>query len=311
MLEIGTHNVNGIRAAQRRGFTNWLNESKPDVLALQEVRCPAKLLPLDAFSDYNVFYSPGRLAGRNGVALLTKHPVGAVRSWGSETLSITPDGVRPLDPDSTVELNFSLAEELEPFAEEGRYLEIDLAEAPITIASLYLPKGGLPEELNTKPGRSGQIDPDNPARYARKMAFLTGFATHLTRARENASAQGREFLVMGDFNIAHTQNDIKNWRGNLKSEGFLPEEREWFTSILGEETLTDVVRSLHPDVDGPYSWWSWMGQSFTKDVGWRIDYHLASPKLAQTAVAARVHKEPDAASRMSDHAPVFVTYAMS
>ena len=311
MFEIGTHNVNGIRAAQRRGFTSWLAECQPDVLALQEVRCPVKQLPLDAFADYLVCYAPGQLAGRNGVALLTKYPVAAVRSWGSETFTITPeDGLRQLDPEQTVERSYTLAEQLNPFVEEGRYIEIDLADAPITIASLYLPKGGLPEELNVKPGRDGLIDPNNPARYARKMSFLEGFSAHLTSARENAATRGREFLIMGDFNVAHTKNDIRNWRGNQKSEGFLPEERAWFSSILGEETLTDVVRSLHPDIDGPYSWWSWMGQSFSKDVGWRIDYHLASPKLAQAAVAARVHKEADAASRMSDHSPVLVTYEL-
>ena len=98
------------------------------------------------------------------------------------------------------------------------------------------------------------------------------------------------------------------WRRSNQAEGFLPEEREWFDSILSPRTLVDVVRRQHPGVDGPYSWWSWLGQSFVNDIGWRIDYHLATPDLARAAVTAGTDRDPAADRRMSDHAPVVVDY---
>ena len=113
---------------------------------------------------------------------------------------------------------------------------------------------------------------------------------------------------MGDFNIAHTRLDLRNWRTSRNAVGFLPEERDWFASILGPRTLVDVVRGLYPDTDGPYSWWSWMGNAFNNDVGWRIDYHLATPALARAAIAAGTDRADSYEARMSDHAPVVVDY---
>ena len=113
---------------------------------------------------------------------------------------------------------------------------------------------------------------------------------------------------MGDFNIAHTRLDLRNWRTSKTPVGFLPEERDWFESILGPRTLVDVVRGLHPDTDGPYSWWSWMGNAFNNDVGWRIDYHLATPALAKAAIAGGTDRADSYEARMSDHAPVVVDY---
>src|SRR5690606_17465096 len=192
-----------------------------------------------------------------------------------------------------------------PFVAEGRYLEVDLADAPLTIACLYLPKGGLPAHLQ-RPGRMREA-PDGGARYARKMGFMAAFSRYLTRTRRAAAANGREFLLMGDLNIAHTPQDLANWRRNQSNDGFLPEEREWLGDQLSPRTLVDVVRRLHPDQDGPYSWWSWLGQSFAKDAGWRIDYHLATPRLARRAVRAEVDRE-HRGERLSDHSPVVVDY---
>jgi exodeoxyribonuclease-3 len=137
---------------------------------------------------------------------------------------------------------------------------------------------------------------------------MRGLARALTASKREAAAEGREFLVMGDFNIAHTKQDLRNWRSNQKSEGFLPEEREWFGTLLGPRRLIDVVRRLHPDVEGPYSWWSWRGQAFVNDSGWRIDYHLASPGLAKAATNAFVGREATYEARVSDHSPVVVDY---
>ncbi len=118
----------------------------------------------------------------------------------------------------------------------------------ITVGSLYLPKGATPDG-----------DAAARSKYERKMRFLARLARVLTASRRRAQREGRESLVLGDFNIAHAEADLKNWKANRKSEGFLPEERAWFSSVLGPRTLHDVVRELHPDRPGPYSWWSWRG----------------------------------------------------
>ncbi|MGV8846755.1 exodeoxyribonuclease III [Tessaracoccus sp.] len=294
-LVLGSHNVNGIRAAMRRGFRPFWDAENADVIALQEVRCRLADLPGDAFTGYHTALDTGTLPGRNGVAILTRRAPSAVRTLSGTALTAGPDGVF-----GEVEAIHLPNRDLAHFSHEGRYLEVDLSDAPVRVASLYLPKGAAwPHEE------------DGKEKYDRKMRFLKGLARLLTSSRREAAAVGREFVVVGDFNIAHTQKDLKNWRTNQRSEGFLPEEREWFSSVVGPRRLIDVVRHLHPDVEGPYSWWSWRGQAFTNDAGWRIDYHLASPALANAAVRARVAREQDYDSRMSDHSPVMVDYDLS
>lgn len=302
-MRVASFNVNGIRATRKRGFERWLADRDCDVVALQEVRCPAAMLPEGVFGDYHLAYDQGSVAGRNGVAILTRRAPAAVRGWGAGVLVRAP-GETHLDPRDN-DVAWPLARDLRHYASEGRYVEVDLAEAPVRVASLYLPKGGLPAELQ-KPG--GREEPDGGAKYARKMRFLAGLSRHIRTARRSAAAAGRDYLLLGDLNVAHTRQDVRNWRSNLKSEGFLPEEREWFSSILSPRSFVDVVRQLHPDADGPYSWWSWRGQAFTKDTGWRIDYHLATPTLARAAVHASVDREETYEARLSDHAPVVVDY---
>lgn len=299
MLRVATFNINGIRATRRRGFDAWLAGRGLDVLALQELRCPVSQLPPDAFPGWQVQYESGVHDGRNGVALLTRHRPAAVRSWGSPDADRIGDLERwTVDPTTRT---------LAPFADEGRYIEVDLAEKPLTIASLYLPKGALPAHLQN-PSRMREA-PDGGVKYRRKMRFLKGFARHLTATRRRAHAAGREFVVLGDFNIAHGELDVANWRRSQQTEGFLPEEREWFSSILGQRRLVDVVRLLHGEQPGPYSWWSWLGRAFENDTGWRIDHHLATPALARQARVCVVDREPRREARLSDHAPVVVDYA--
>ncbi|WP_130866118.1 exodeoxyribonuclease III [Acidipropionibacterium timonense] len=293
-MRIATFNVNGIRAAQRRGFEDWLHHRDCDVVALQEVRCRPDDLPEGVFGGYHVVWQPGTRAGRNGVALLTRHAPEAVRAWGVDLVTMTPSGARTIT-DGTIA---GLARRLHPFAQEGRYVEVDLADAPLTVASLYLPKGATPDPA----------DPATRTKQDRKESFMAGFARHLTTARRRAAALGRDFLVMGDFNIAHENVDLRNWRSNRGNEGFLPQERAWLGSILSPRTLVDVVRSLHPGEDGPYSWWSWRGQAFVNDAGWRIDYHLATPQLARAATTGGTDRDPSYEARISDHAPVVVDY---
>jgi exodeoxyribonuclease-3 len=177
------------------------------------------------------------------------------------------------------------------FDGSGRYVEADLP--GVTVASLYLPSG----EVGTE-------------RQEEKYRFMDAFLPYLKALRERAAADGREVLVCGDWNIAHEEADLRNWRANRKNSGFLPEEREWLTRVLsaGDGGYVDVIRALHPDMEGPYSWWSYRGRAFDNDSGWRIDLHAATKGLADRAVSGRVERAATHAERWSDHAPVTVVY---
>ncbi|EON32121.1 exodeoxyribonuclease III [Gordonia terrae C-6] len=281
---VASFNVNGIRAARRRGFDAWLAGRRPDVVGLQELRCGID--DVGDFDGYHASIDVGTIAGRNGVAVLTRREPAAVRTW-------------PTHPPK--------ARGLPAFAHEGRYIEVDLADRPLTVANIYLPKGGLPAELQ-RPGSLREA-PDGGAKHARKQRFLAGFTRELARNRLAARRAGREFLLLGDLNVAHLEHDVTNWRAARKMEGFLPEERAWFGEITGPRRLVDVVRALHGDRPGPLTWWSWAGESFVKDVGWRIDHQLATPALARRARAVAVDKEASPNLRLSDHAPLVVEYA--
>jgi len=165
---------------------------------------------------------------------------------------------------------------------EGRYLE--LVYGTLSVVSVYVPSGS-----------SGDV------RQEAKYAFMDRFFGHLAQLARS----GREVVLCGDWNIAHKEIDLKNWRSNQKNSGFLPEERAWLTRVLDELGWVDVYRRLHPDATGEaYTWWSNRGQAWANNVGWRLDYHLATPALAATAVRAAIYKE----QRFSDHAPLTVDY---
>ena len=166
---------------------------------------------------------------------------------------------------------------------EGRYLEAQFGN--LSVISLYLPSGS-----------SGE------ARQSLKFSVMDRFYPHLAELK----ASGREVVICGDWNIAHQKEDLKNWRGNQKNSGFLPEERAWFSQVLNDQGWVDVYRHLHPDAtEACYTWWSNRGQAWTKNVGWRIDYQIATPALAHTAISCEIYKE----QRFSDHAPLIVEYA--
>jgi len=175
------------------------------------------------------------------------------------------------------------------WADAGRYVEVDLP--GVTVASLYLPNGTV-----------------GTPRQDEKDRFLATLGPYLALRREKAAAEDREVLVCGDWNIAHAEADIRNWRGNVENSGFLPHERAWLTELYGAGWV-DVVRGLHPGVDGPYSWWSYRGRAFDNDTGWRIDLHVATPGLAERAQSAVVERAATHGERWSDHAPVTVRYA--
>jgi len=182
---------------------------------------------------------------------------------------------------SDVRIGFDKTE----FDAEGRYLQLDFGS--LSIVSLYLPSGSSSEE-----------------RQAAKFRFMDLFLPHMAALR----ASGREVIICGDWNIAHQAIDLKNWRSNQKNSGFLPEERAWFGRLLTEQGWVDTYRSLHPDAtDACYTWWSNRGQAWAKNVGWRLDYQLATPGVGALAQSATVYKD----ERFSDHAPLTVDYAHS
>ena len=166
------------------------------------------------------------------------------------------------------------------FDSEGRYIEAQFGD--VSIVSLYLPSGSSGEE-----------------RQAVKFKFLDAFMPHMRELK----ASGREAIVCGDWNIAHKEIDLKNWRGNRKNSGFLPEERAWLTELFDEVGFVDVFRKVHPELEA-YTWWSNRGQAWAKDVGWRIDYQIGTPGIAARAESASIYKE----QRFSDHAPLTVDY---
>ncbi|MEO3760687.1 exodeoxyribonuclease III [Mycobacterium sp. B14F4] len=168
------------------------------------------------------------------------------------------------------------------FGSHGRYLEVETA--GVTVGNVYV--------------QTGEAGTDRQLEKERFMAELAG---------RMATLADRDAVVCGDWNIAHTEHDIKNWKGNVKKSGFLPSERQWLTDLLASGWV-DVVRALHPGQPGPYAWWSWRGRAFDNDAGWRIDYQLASTGLARRAMAARVERAAAYALRWSDHAPVTVEY---
>jgi exodeoxyribonuclease-3 len=166
------------------------------------------------------------------------------------------------------------------FDAEGRYVEAHFD--GVTVISLYLPSGS-----------------SGPHRQASKFRFLEAFLPHLADLR----AQGREILLCGDWNIAHHPIDLKNWKANQKNSGFLPEERAWLTRVFDELGFVDVFRRVDPRPE-QYTWWSNRGQAWTKNVGWRIDYQIATPALGATAHGVSIYKD----ERYSDHAPLIIDY---
>ena len=273
MLTVATVNVNGVRAAVRRGMQAWLAERAPDVLCLQEVRASDADLAEALGDGWSTVHEEASARGRAGVAVATRTPPVAVRTG---LPPLPTKGAKDETPDAA-------------FDGAGRWVEADLdgGDRPLTVISAYVHTG----EAGT-------------ARQQEKEAFLEAATARLG----TLAADGRHVLLTGDLNVAHREADLKNWKGNLKKSGFLPQERAWFDRLLDGGAWVDVVRSCSGDGPGPYSWWSWRGKAFDLDSGWRIDYQVASAGLAERAVKAEIDRAPSYAQRWSDHAPVVVRY---
>ena len=270
-LRVITANVNGVRAAERRGGIAWLADADADVICLQEVRATAdqlaEVLEASPFRDWHVGHSEAPQKGRAGVAVLSRIAPKAVRE------SVGQAGMDGL----------------------GRWVEVDVdtAAGPLTVVSAYVHTG----------------EADTP-RQQDKYTFLDAMDARLGTLRRSAARKRGHVLVCGDLNIAHHEVDIKNWKGNIGKAGFLVEERSYLDRWFGGAWV-DLGRRLGGEGPGPYTWWSWRGQAFDTDAGWRIDYQVATPGLAERAHRAEVGRAPSYAERWSDHAPLIVDFELA
>jgi exodeoxyribonuclease-3 len=264
MLSIATVNVNGVRAAARKGMVDWFNSSKPEILCLQEVRAPRADLEAivreEMGFEWHVYDHEATAKGRAGVAIISKQKAKAVRT--------------ELGP--------------EEFDSAGRWIEADFETKAglLTVISCYVHSG----------------EADTP-KQVEKYKFLEVMEARMAELTKNNGLA----LVVGDLNVGHTELDIKNWKGNLKNAGFLPEERAHFDNFASQGWV-DMGRAAHPGVPGPYTWWSYRGQAFDTDAGWRIDYQLATPALAKLGQNYRVDRAESYDARWTDHTPVLVDY---
>jgi len=277
-LRIASVNVNGIRAAYRKGMGDWLDARGVDILALQEVRASTDDVTGLLGDEWDVLHDAATAKGRAGVALASRSKATIHR----------------------------VALGADEFDSAGRWLEADyeVDGTLITVVSTYV--------------HSGEVD---TPKQDEKWKFLDA----MTERMPQLAAHSELALVVGDLNVGHRELDIKNWRGNRKSSGFLPRERAYFDRFFGPEGETvegvdgstgpglgwvDVGRRWAGEVDGPYTWWSQRGQAFTNDTGWRIDYHAATAALAEKAVSYTVDRAAAYDERWSDHAPVVVDYQL-
>ena len=277
-LRIASVNVNGVRAAYKKGMGEWLAARNVDILALQEVRATTEILEDLLGPEWDILHDAATAKGRAGVAIASRNKASIHRvTLGAED-----------------------------FDSAGRWLEADyeVGDKIVTVVSTYVHSGEV--------GTPKQVE---------KYKFLDAMSARLPEL----VAHNELAVVVGDLNVGHRELDIKNWKGNRKSAGFLLEERAYFDRFLGPagETVeavdgttgpglgwVDVGRRFHGEVEGPYTWWSQRGQAFDTNTGWRIDYQLASPALAETVTNYEIDRASAWDTRWSDHAPVVVDYAI-
>ena len=291
MFKLTSLNLNGIRSATSKGLEAWLAAYQPDCICVQEVKAQAADV-LGRFEDLagmKGYFQFAEKKGYSGVGIYTRHePSDVIIGYGSKE-----------------------------FDAEGRFIELRFdqpgrAQLPkLSIISAYFPSGS-----------------SGPERQEAKFRFLAEFYPHLLGLRKT-----RDYVLCGDINIAHQEIDLKNYKSNKKNSGFLPEERAWMTRLLAPTlsasrdalppegaslarggpslrafevtALVDVYRQLQPaTTDAAYTWWSNRGQAYANNVGWRLDYHLATPAVAALARTEHIYKE----QRFSDHAPMTVNY---
>ena len=265
LFQLTSLNLNGIRSAVNKGLVEWVEKTQPHCMCVQELK-----------------------AQETDIAKANLQTIAGLQGYFhcAQKKGYSGVGIYTRHTPTAVIAGWDRGE----FDYEGRYLELrfDTPSRKLSIISAYFPSGSSGDE-----------------RQQAKFRFLAGFYPYL-----NALQNEREFILCGDINIAHQQIDLKNWRSNQKNSGFLPEEREWITQLTTEATdnrlpLVDVYRALQPTTtDACYTWWSNRGQAYANNVGWRLDYHLATPALAKLARTEHIYKE----QKFSDHAPITIGY---
>ena len=280
-LRVASVNVNGIRAAYRKGMGEWLASRDVDILAMQEVRAQDEhLQQFLGDAGWHWLHDPCEIKGRAGVAIASRLPSVSHRV-----------GLGPADAQERIQSS-------------GRWIEaeFEVGGQTLTVVSNYTHSG----EVGTP-------------RQEAKWAFLDAMGTRMSEL----DTEGALVSIVGDFNVGHRELDIKNWKGNVKKSGFLPQERAYFDRYFGAKGETiigvdgsegpglgwvDVGRRWAGEVDGPYSWWSNRGQAFDNDTGWRIDYHVVTPALAERVENYVIDRAAAYDERWSDHAAVVVDY---
>jgi exodeoxyribonuclease-3 len=257
-MRVLSFNANGIRAAARKGFYDWLPKQQADFVCLQEIKARPEQLSTAELepAGYRCFYEPGERKGHSGVAILSREePDEVIHGFGS----------REFDP-------------------EGRYIEARFGN--LSIVSVYVPAGT-----------------SNETRLAAKFRFMKQFSKHLRKLRKS----GREYVLSGDWNVAHKEIDLKNYKSNQKNSGFLPEERAWLDQVFERIGFVDAFREVNPEPE-QYTWWSTRHPT-TRDrnIGWRLDYQVVTPELGARVASASIAVEP----RFSDHAPLLIEYRES
>ncbi len=255
-MRIMTLNCNGIRAAARKGFFDWLSTCDVDVVCLQETKAQIDQLSDPVFypEGFQCHYYDAEKKGYSGTAIFCRKQADRISKG----------------------LGFEVADK------EGRYIQADFGN--LSIASLYLPSGASSEE-----------------RQIRKFAFMKKFMKHMKKL----SKGGREYIICGDWNICHKEIDLKNWRPNRKNSGFLPEERQWLDTLYDKLAYSDAFRLVNQEAE-QYSWWSNRGQARANNVGWRLDYQVVTPGIADKVVSAEIYRDQS----FSDHAPVILEYKL-
>ncbi len=256
-MKVISINTNGIRAAGRKGFFDWLSAQGADVVCIQETKAQVDQLQDELYHPpgYQVSYCDALKKGYSGTAIYArKKPLEIIHGYGDSE-----------------------------FDNEGRYLEFRYKN--ISFISLYAPSGSSGEH-----------------RQESKERFLKSFKIHLQALKRRR----RQFIICGDWNIAHKEIDLKNWKANQKNSGFLPHEREWMSDLFDRVGFVDGFREVEQGED-QYTWWSNRGQAWDKNVGWRIDYQVVTPALKTLIRSASIYKD----QRFSDHAPLIMDYDFS
>lgn len=254
-MRVITANTNGIRAAAKKGFFDWLQQQQADVVCIQETKAQVDQLGDAVFhpEGYHCYYFDAQRKGYSGTALYCKQQPQAVHcglGW-------------------------------DPADSEGRYIQADFN--GISVVSLYMPSGSSSEQAQQK-----------------KFDFMEQIWPHFAALRR----KHREYIVCADWNICHQEIDLKNWKANQKNSGFLPQEREWIDRLYNELGYIDAFRLINQEPE-QYTWWSNRGQARANNVGWRLDYQVVTPGLADKIRAASIYRE----QQFSDHAPLIMDYA--